>query len=478
MSPFLSSFVKNENEMRRFLATVSLFLLALPLTFSQSLIPAFKAGDRVALVGDSITHGGHYHSYIWLYYMTRFPDMPLTIMNRGVGGDEARSILNRWDWDVLKENPTYITLTFGMNDTGYWGVYDKEDVETLSQEKVNRSLEYFSKITSRLEELPSGVEVVMIGGSPYDETSTFNNAVLPGKNAAIQKIISGQESTASEHGWGFVDLNKPMLALAAKAQSTDPVYSFCPQDRIHPDKDGQMVMAYLFLKAQGLAGKKVAGIDIDASKKKVLEADNCKITNITKSGGNVSFDYLAGALPCPCDSVSEHGWGNIHSQRDALAMIPFTEEFNQETLKVRRLAEGNYRLLIDGQCIAEFTSSDLSAGINMAELTNTPQYRQASAVMYLNEERFENDKRLREYVWMESNMFGGTDQMFKDDWKSLEMVEAEAKKNPFVGYSAYWFRKSSIPEVRETWEKLSSDLVERIYTINKPVTRRITLEKI
>ena len=131
--------------MRKLLLTLLALLVAIFTVQAQSLIPAFKAGDRVALVGDSITHGGHYHSYIWLYYMTRFPDMPLTLMNCGVGGDEAKSILDRWDWDVLRKNPTYITLTFGMNDTGYFGVYDKENALSLSEEKVERSLGYFRR---------------------------------------------------------------------------------------------------------------------------------------------------------------------------------------------------------------------------------------------------------------------------------------------------------------------------------------------
>jgi hypothetical protein len=39
---------------------------------AQSIEP-FKDGDRAVFLGNSITDGGHYHSYIWLYYMTRFP---------------------------------------------------------------------------------------------------------------------------------------------------------------------------------------------------------------------------------------------------------------------------------------------------------------------------------------------------------------------------------------------------------------------
>ena len=464
--------------MKRILVPIlSLVLFLSPLSAQQT-IPVFRPGEVVALVGDSITHGGHYHSYIWLYYMTRFPGMPVTLLNCGVGGDEARSMLARWDWDVVRRDPTYVTLTFGMNDTGYWGVYDRENADSLSAAKVRASLASFEGLRHKLDSLPAGTPVVMIGGSPFDETAAIQAGNLPGKNNAIRQIVAAQKQAAEEEGWGFVDFNAPMVEIARRVQAADSSYSFCPQDRIHPDKDGQMVMAYLFLKAQGLAGKKVADIDLDAVTRKVRLSENCQITNVRKQDGSISFDYLAEALPYPCDSISEHGWGNIHSQRDAMKLIPFQEEFNQERLRVRSLSAGRYRLVIDDQPVAEFSSRELSQGINMAVLTNTPQYRQASAVMYLNEERFEIEKRLREYVWMEYCMFRGTDQIFKDDWKSVEMVEKEARTNGFVAYSDYWYKKSRYPEIRQVWQRQMEDIVRTIYTINQPVTRTIRLEKI
>ena len=224
---------------------ISLFVAAcLPMTVSaQQAIPQFKAGDKVALVGDSITHGGHYHSYIWLYYMTRFPEMPLTIYNCGVGGDTAGDILNRWEYDVQAKNPTYITLTFGMNDTGYADVYNLEDTEELAKARVESSLGNFAGIVDAIEKNSPDASVVMIGGSPYDETSRKDNNILHGKNSAITEIIEAQRKAAVEHNWGFVDFNAPMVELARKIQAADSAYSFCPQDRIHPDKDGQMVMA-------------------------------------------------------------------------------------------------------------------------------------------------------------------------------------------------------------------------------------------
>ena len=109
--------------------TLSALLLTLAKSLTplaaQTAIPVFRPGEVVALVGDSITHGGHYHSYIWLYYMTRFPGMPVTLINCGVGGDEAGSILDRWDWDVARRGPTYVTLTFGMNGVTFVSVTNK-----------------------------------------------------------------------------------------------------------------------------------------------------------------------------------------------------------------------------------------------------------------------------------------------------------------------------------------------------------------
>ena len=67
--------------------------------FAQTVKP-FKEGERAVFLGNSITDGGHYHSYIWLYYMTRFPDMPIRVFNGGIGGDTAYDMNKRLDGDI------------------------------------------------------------------------------------------------------------------------------------------------------------------------------------------------------------------------------------------------------------------------------------------------------------------------------------------------------------------------------------------
>ena len=62
----------------RILLLLSLVYINCDYLQAQTIIPRFEEGERVVFVGNSITHGGHYHSFIWLYYMTRFPDKPIT----------------------------------------------------------------------------------------------------------------------------------------------------------------------------------------------------------------------------------------------------------------------------------------------------------------------------------------------------------------------------------------------------------------
>ena len=419
---------------------------------AQTTIPRFEEGERVVFVGNSITHGGHYHSFIWLYYMTRFPDKPITIMNAGIGGESAWDMKDRWDYDVFNRKPTYVTLTFGMNDTGY-DIYMKDDAKNK-------------------------IKKVLIGGSPYDETSRFNNFILHNKNNAILKIIDAQRTSAKKNGWGFVDFNQPMREISRKEQEADSTFTFCRIDRIHPDNDGQMVMAYLFLKAQGLAGDEVSSVSIDAYHSSVITHKNCKISKLKKSGADLTFDYLAYALPYPLDSISRSGWGNKRSQRDAMQLVPFMEEFNQERFQVTNLEKGMYRLTIDNQFIDNLSSEKLANGVNLADYPNTPQYQQAAKIMYLNEERFEVEKRFREYLWTEYSFLKKEGLLFADDKKAIDKLKEYLPKDGFLRMSYDWYIKAMNPEIREVWSNYMKTIVDTIYKINKPVTHKVRLARV
>ena len=78
----------------------------------------FKDGETVCFFGDSITHGGRFHSYIYDYYLTRFPDRTVRFVNAGVSGDSAGGAQGRLADDVAANKPAAVVVMFGMNDVG------------------------------------------------------------------------------------------------------------------------------------------------------------------------------------------------------------------------------------------------------------------------------------------------------------------------------------------------------------------------
>ena len=441
---------------------------------AQNTIPKFKKGDRIAFVGNSITHGGHYHSYIWLYYMTHFPDMPITILNCGVGGDTSKDIKERIKDDVFSKSPTYISMTFGMNDVGYYDFY-KQDAQEIAKKRIQESLDNYKIIEKQLQDAKD-VTKVLIGGSPYDEGAKIESQIFPGKNAALVKVNDFLHVSARENSWGFVDFTRPMMAINEQEQKLDSLFTLCGGDRIHPDNDGHMVMAFLFLKAQGLDGNKVSEVDINANDKEVKFADNCKVSNLKVNVDGLEFTYLAKSLPCPVDSLPR-GWMKHKSQKDALKLIPFVNEFNQELLSIKGLSNDTYELKIDGEDITTFSGVDLSKGVNLAELTNTPQYRQASKIMLLNEQRWELELKLQDYAWMEYSFLQEKGLLFACNQTAIDTIRANWD-NPFVRGNFGVYEKAHYAEIRKLWQEEIDQIVNLIYSLNKPVTHKFELVKV
>lgn len=452
----------------------AVLLLIAAVTTANAQVQPFKTGDKIAFVGNSITEQGYYESYIWLYYMLHFPGKRIVILNRGIGGDVARQINDRFDDDVLSADPTVIVVTFGMNDSGYFE-YLKGNADSVARVHVADSRHYFDLIRERLKKMPN-VKKVIILGSPFDETVKLKSNVFPGKVQAMEQIAAFQTEAAKANHWGLVDFLHPMTEIDLREQKKDSTFTLTGNDRIHPGNSGHFVMAWLFLKAQGLADQPVADIAIDAKSGKLDRAVNCHITNINAAGG-LRFDYLANSLPFPVDTVPRL-WGNPHRQSEALQVMPFYSEFDREMLRVDGLSGGDYELSIDGRPIAQFTAEELAEGVNLAKLPNTPEYEQAMSVLQLNEERMGLESKLRQYSWLQYDYLRGIGRKFNDDLVTMDSVNIKAAKDWAVNSKRDTYRAARYPAVRAAWQKEMNLLVDDIYTINQPKTHRIDIKKI
>jgi len=444
---------------------------------AQDIIKPFVKGDRVVFAGNSITEAGFYESYIWLYYMTHFPEMRIDIFNGGVGGDVAGQINTRLDGDILAKKPTVVTVIFGMNDSRYFEYQKSGAAAQVMEAAVKESYNSFLKIQEKLSKL-TDIKKIIITTSPYDETMKNDKNYFPGKSATIEKIAQFQEEAALKNNWGFVDFLRPMTEIDLREQKKNPEFTLTGSDRIHPGNAGHLVMAYLFLKKQGLAGKPVADFKINALKKKVIQSVNCSITNVSLKGKVLSFDYLANSLPYPFDTVPRI-WMNPHKQTEALDVIPFVKEFDSEMLTVEGLTGEKYRLSIDDKPIGEWSAKEFARGINLAVLHNTPQYLQAEEIMDLNHKRHEIEAKFRNYYWVEYNFLNAKGLLFND---SRAVGDTVAKYAPVNGWPLNT-KKDDYEAVRdkESHERLQNQMdsfISRIYELNKPRNLRVSIAQI
>jgi len=347
------------------------------LAFATVRAEPFRDGDRWTVVGDSITQSGTYHTWIHLFYATRFPTQKLSVENAGISGDSARGALQRYPWDIQPRKATVATVMFGMNDVSR-GLYDGENPGPEILAKREAALETYRKnlalLTRQLQS--DGARVVLVTPSPFDETAESDRPRQTGVNGALSQCADFMKNLAKETGADVLDLHGPLTELNSKLQVSNPKASIVGADRIHPAPPGHFAMAYYFLKAQGTEGV-VSEIEIDAASGKLIKAENAEVSGLKSGINGIEFQCLEKALPYPIpDEV-----------RPALEWVPFQDEFNREILRVTGLPEKPHTLFIDGQRIAELPAEKLSEGVNLAQLRNTPQYQQASKVLELAKKR-------------------------------------------------------------------------------------------
>lgn len=359
----------------------------------------------------------------------------------------------------------------GMNDVGR-SLYaseskDKPGNTERQKEAIKRNLENMDKLAAKLNQ--DGTRIIFITPSLFDQTGNQDIDPQVGVNDALLECADSLKELSMKYNASIVDFNGPMAAINAARQAQDPNFTIVGRDRVHPGPVGHMVMAYLFLKAQG-APSLVSMIEIDASKSVVIRQENCGISGLN-SGGEVSFSVLAQSLPFPVSA----------NAREALVLIPFTEEMNREFLIVTGLKEGAYELSIDGKSVYTGDATSFSEGINLALIEKTPQYQHASVVQKLINEQTVAIRTLRNIAQVEH---GSAFRDLKDDSINAriahlrqlieELAKGDAPRKDYMTrlYETYIQNKPREHEVMDIVERLAAE----IYRANAPKSRRYSLQ--
>ncbi len=411
--------------MKRFVCILTVFLAASFCAAKQEQKPSiFKANDNICLVGDSITHGGFYTENLLLYYATRFPDIPLSFYNLGISGDSCWGIISRFDDDIDPVKANVYTLMIGMNDVGRGKFSDSERTKPDHQKKVLQTRESYEKNLDKIAAHLSGRsrKLIMFTPSIYDQTSENKTENLKGVNDELKVFGQIGRKLAEKYDAKVVDMWSYMETANERLHKTDKTKSVIGADRVHPQDVGGFVMASKFIIDLG-EPKFVSRMAFDAKAAKLSEAFNADVSDVKFGPEGLSFTALEAALPYPTGA-----------DKDGVdAVLGFLPEYNKQMFSVKNLKPGKYELSIDGKNIGQYTSEELSEGINLAMNKNTPQYKQAQEVAKLCRQF-----RLKasEYRGIRATEFFAKLRKYKTDEERIEAAKralTEGKeKNPYV----------------------------------------------
>lgn len=314
----------------------------------------FKPGDRVLFLGDSITEQYQYSTDIELYLTTRFPKWNCSFLNAGISGDTATGGAGRFASHVLAEKPTAITINFGMNDGGY-GAFDQ-----------NRNNGYVQNTEKMLQAAKAAsVRVALCSPNAVDRRIQERFKLYLETQKQFYEPLAG---LAAKHGASFVD-QYAITRGELERMEKDEAKTVIPfGDGFHTSPNGGLMMAHAILtglKAPAL----VSDVTLDAATK-ATKAQACTVSNTEVAVDEVAFDRLDEALPLP-----------IH--KDWVSLLPYLndlKDLNWYGLKVTGLAEGNYKLLIDGSEVGKYSAAQLASGVNVGNVTTGPIHDHAQKV--------------------------------------------------------------------------------------------------
>ena len=387
--------------MRRTLRDLALFCSALTLLASPAAAEEFffRDGDRVVMIGDSITEQHLYSNYVEMWVSTRFPAWNITFRNVGIGGDRSTGGNGRFARDVAANKPTAMTVDFGMNDGGY-RKFDEPGFKT-----------YMGGLQGMADQAKAaGVRVAWATPQPLDKADPGPTALADEYNQTLEKYSEGVKLIAQKNGGLFADQFHPYLAVLDKARQAEPKYErITGGDPVHPGPPGQALMAFSIL--QGLHfPKAVSSVEINLADASKVNATNCRVSDVTRDGDGVRFVREDQALPFFPEEA-----------QPILKWAPLLESSNDYGLKVAGLKPGKYEVSLGDKKVAEYTAEELSKGVNLAgpALTAGPVAEQVKAVRGAIEakNKFYHDKIFRGITL--ANVGG------LPDWLGINLTPAE-----------------------------------------------------
>lgn len=242
---------------------LSLILCGLVVTGSTAATPSntILSGQRVLVLGDSITQDGRYVSF--LEYYLHSTGQKCDLISIGLGSETVSGlsepdhpyprpcVLERLDRALQAVKPSVVLACYGMND----GIYHPPGPERLVA--FNSGLRQFiGKVRA------TGAQLVLITPPVFDPLPLAAKTVpaTAGKfgygspYAGYDDVLAefaAAEVALKEPGVTVIDLHTPMAQALADRRKQEPSFTFA-RDGVHPGDTGHLLMAHIIAAGLGL----------------------------------------------------------------------------------------------------------------------------------------------------------------------------------------------------------------------------------
>lgn len=128
-----------------------------------------KANDRILFIGDSITDCGRSYEddkalgsgYVFIagnLLLGKFPDLHLSVQNRGISGNKLIDLVNRWQSDCLDLNPDILSVYIGINDI--W--HHRTDGIPIDQSYLDNFEQQYRDLLTQARQLNPELQLILI----------------------------------------------------------------------------------------------------------------------------------------------------------------------------------------------------------------------------------------------------------------------------------------------------------------------------
>jgi len=204
----------------------------------------FEQGQKILFIGDSITdcgrrdanapYGNGYVSLVRAFVTARYPERALRWENRGIGGNTVRHLAERWEQDVIAEQPDWLSVKIGINDV--WRTFDSGGNGAVPID------EYETTLRSLLQQAVDSTNCKLIVAEPYIIDADRSNPM----RAMMDDYGQVARKLAAE--FGAINIRTQEAFDATLATTTPEDWA---DDKIHPNLPGHAVIALAFLRAIG-----------------------------------------------------------------------------------------------------------------------------------------------------------------------------------------------------------------------------------